>query len=272
MHTQVRLIGVCINDAEHLFMVFEYAKNGSLSDCLHSQVAHPASTYSRSTDLLAWTTRVHIALDIASGLEYIHNYTNPSFVHKDVKSSNILLDGDWHAKVANFGMAKSANSFMPGPMLTNHIVGTQGYMAPEYLEHGLVTTKADVYSFGVVLLELITGEEAIVQAREKGTFGDQFKGWTLASAISTILKDKEDADKTTELHNWIDPRLENAYPLDIAFDVAKLATSCVDTDLTLRPAMKEITFSLSQILADSLQWEATILRKTQMPGVLSEPR
>jgi serine/threonine protein kinase len=180
MHVlQVRLIGVCVNDSEHLFMVFEYAENGSLSDCLHSEVAHPSSTYSRSTGLMSWTTRVHIALDIASGLEYIHNYTNPSFVHKDVKSSNILLDADWHAKVANFGMAKSANSYMPGPMLTNHIVGTQGYMAPEYLEHGLVTTKADVFSFGVVLLELITGEEAIVQAKEPEKDG-QYKGWTLA--------------------------------------------------------------------------------------------
>lgn len=169
-------------------MVFEYAENGSLSDCLHSEVAHPTSTYSRSTGLLSWTKRVQIALDIASGLEYIHNYTNPSFVHKDVKSSNILLDADWHAKVANFGMAKSSS----GPMLTNHIVGTQGYMAPEFLEHGLVTTKADVFSFGVVLLELITGEEAIVQGR------DQYKGWTLASAVSNVEE---------ELRNWIDSRL-----------------------------------------------------------------
>ncbi|KAG0623804.1 hypothetical protein M758_3G203600 [Ceratodon purpureus] len=267
----VRLLGVCVNDAEHLFMVFEYAENGSLSDCLHSQVAHPTSTYSRSTGLLSWTRRVQIALDIASGLEYIHNYTNPSFVHKDVKSSNILLDADWHAKVANFGMAKSANSFMPGPMLTNHIVGTQGYMAPEYLEHGLVTTKADVYSFGVVLLELITGEEAIVQAKEVEK-GDQFKGWTLASVMSTILKDKEDDEKKIELQNWVDSRLEDAYPLDIAVDIAKLAKSCVNTDLTLRPAMKEITFSLSNILTASLEWEATVVRKNQMPGVHSAAR
>lgn len=267
MHIQVRLIGVCVHNFDHLFLVFEYADNGSLSDCLHSQVAHPSSTYSRTTGLLPWTTRIQIALDIASGLEYIHNYTNPSFVHKDVKSSNILLDADWHAKVANFGMAKPATIFPSGPMLTNNIVGTQGYMAPEYLEHGLVTTKADVYSFGVVLLELLTGEEAIL--RNKHFTGCQ----TLTSAVATIFKEKElEPNQKRELQTWMDPRLQEAYPRDAAFDVALLANACVATDLSLRPSMKEITFLLSNVLAATMEWEASSVRMRRMPGFNSAAR
>jgi serine/threonine protein kinase len=105
-------------------------------------------------------------LDVASSLDYIHNYTNPSFVHRDVKSSNILLDGNFRAKLTTFRMAKSTNGSRTTPTLTKDIVGTQGYMAPEYLEHGLVTPKADVFAFGVVLLEILSGKEAMMRLVE----------------------------------------------------------------------------------------------------------
>ncbi|CAK9257083.1 unnamed protein product [Sphagnum jensenii] len=248
----VKLVGMCLS-SEHLYVVYEYAENGSLSDCLHKE-ADPTSNFSRSVPFLPWTTRVQIALDVASGLDYIHNYTNPSFVHKDVKSSNILLDGNFRAKVANFGMAKSADGTAAGPMLTRHIVGTQGYMAPEYLEHGLVTPKADVFAFGVVLLEILSGQEAIIRPGE-GDVG-QWKERVLSSQVGEIL---EGDNYKENLQAWMDPLLQNGYPLDTACSVAQLAKTCVDSDPALRPNMKDITYALSKMLASSLEWESSAI-------------
>lgn len=265
----MRLVGICISSLEHIYLVYEYAENGSLSDCLHQPDVAPdsRSVYSRSSAFLPWTRRVQIALDVASGLEYIHNYTNPSFVHKDVKSSNILLDGHFRAKVANFGMAKSADSSGPGPMLTKHIVGTQGYMAPEYYEHGLVTTKADVFSFGVVLLEILSGQEAIVMpaAGETGPGRERM----LSSIIQVILEGDSQLQK---LQAWMDPLLQGAYPPDTAFRVASLAKMCVDPDPALRPSMKDITYALSKILSTSLEWESSTVFTSGVSDVSIEAR
>jgi serine/threonine protein kinase len=229
----VRLVGMCANPNEKLYLVYEYAENGSLSDCLHHQTAYPDSSFSRTVGLISWRRRLQIALDVACGLEYLHNYTKPSLVHKDVKSSNILLDQQFRAKVTNFGMAKSSYE---GAMMTSNIVGTQGYMAPEYLEHGMVTTRADVFSFGVVLLELLSGREAIA-------------GFN-TPLHTTVPKTEK------ELGAWIDPRLQNAYPRDIAWSVASLAKTCVATDPAQRPDMKEISFALSKLYQASQEWES----------------
>jgi serine/threonine protein kinase len=148
-------------------LVYEYAKNGSLNNCLSDKEAIGRNKFTQSAAYLPWTVRVWIVLDMASRLEYIHNYTNPSFVYKDVKSSNILLDKHFWAKVANFGMAKSAALSRAGPQLMRHITGTQGYMAPEYLEHGLVIVKADAFAYGVVLLEILSRKDD-KQEREHG--------------------------------------------------------------------------------------------------------
>ena len=235
-------------DAENLYLVYEYAENGSLSDCLHYQMAYPNSSFSRSVGLLSWKLRVQVALDVATGLEYLHNYTNPSLVHKDVKSSNILLDKNFRAKVANFGMAKCAEQDAPGPIMTEHIVGTQGYMAPEYLEHGLVTTKADVFSFGVVLLEILSGREAMTINEATGQFSP------LSVTISYVLSGEEQMSK---LQAWMDSRLQNAYPRDIAYNMASLAKSCVVADPALRPDMKDCSFALSKMCQASQEWDSS---------------
>lgn len=239
---------MCASRSESLYLVYEYAENGSLSDCLHYQIAYPDSSFSRTVGLLSWKLRVQIALDVSSGLEYLHNYTKPSLVHKDVKSSNILLDRQFRAKVANFGMAKSAEKDSPGPIITQHIVGTQGYMAPEYLDHGMVTTRADVFSFGVVLLEILSGREAITS---DGV--GEFK--YLSATIFDVMDGGE--DQMSKLAAWMDPRLQNAYPRDIAFSVASLAKTCVETDPSRRPDLKEISFALSKMCQASLEWEAS---------------
>lgn len=250
---QVKLVGMCIGGSEHLFLVYEYAENGSLNDCIQNQAAIGRNRFSQSTAYLPWTARVRIALDVASGLDYIHNYTNPSFVHKDVKSSNILLDSNFRAKVANFGMAKSAATSGAGPLLTRHITGTQGYMAPEYLEHGLVTVKADVFAYGVVLLEILSGKEAIVRPDDED---EESKEQALSDIIFDVL-DSSSADRqVAQLRRFMDPQLHSVYPMDIATSIASLAKTCVDPDPAVRPSMKDVTFALSKLLAASTDWEA----------------
>jgi serine/threonine protein kinase len=263
----VKLIGISTNNTEDLYLVFEYADNGSLSDCLHGKAIDPTTaSFSQSVPFLPWTTRIHIALDVASGLDYIHNYANPSFVHKDVKSSNILIDGEFRAKLANFGMAKSTdNGSNPGVgspvMLTRHIVGTQGYMAPEYLEHGLVTAKADVYAFGVVLLEILSGKEAMVSRQLPSPVeGNDYASGEQRLLSSLFRAEVLEGDNFKEkLQAWMDPLLQNAYPLDTACDTATLAKACLNSDLAVRPNMKDVTYTLSKMLASSLEWESFVL-------------
>jgi serine/threonine protein kinase len=263
---QVKLVGMCVGGSEHLYLVYEYAENGSLNDCLSDQAAIGRNRFTQSAAYLPWTARVRIALDVASGLEYIHNYTNPSFVHKDVKSSNILLDGQFRAKVANFGMAKSAASSGAGPLLTRHITGTQGYMAPEYLEHGLVIVKADAFAYGVVLLEILSGKEAIVRS-EDGTEKER----ALSDLIHDVL-DGQQQQQTLQLRRFMDPQLHSAFPLDIALSVASLARTCVDFDPALRPSMKDVTFALSKMLAASQDWESSAGYHSGMSTVSIEAR
>lgn len=266
---QVKLVGMCVAGPEHLYLAFEYAENGSLSDCLCNQSAISHNRFSQSTAYLPWTPRVQIALDIASGLEYIHNYTKPSFVHKDLKSSNILLDGNFRAKVANFGMAKSSASSGAGPLLTRHITGTQGYMAPEYLEHGLVTPKADVFAFGVALLEILSGKEAILRPGDGGIGAGKERA--LSDVIHDVLDESGD-NQMERVKAFMDPLLHNAYPLETACSVASLARTCVDADPEVRPSMKDITFALSKMLVTSLEWESSGVFARTMSNVSIEAR
>lgn len=113
---------------------------------------------------LNWQTRMKIASGIAQGLEYLHEKANPSIVYRDLKMSNILLDGEQNPKLSDYGLAKltQGNTMMH---LSPRVMGTYGYCAPEYEKHGELTTKSDVYSFGVVLLELITGRKALDTTR-----------------------------------------------------------------------------------------------------------
>ncbi|XP_038989390.1 chitin elicitor receptor kinase 1 isoform X2 [Phoenix dactylifera] len=146
----VRLLGYCIKDS--LFLVYEYIENGNLSQHLRGSGRNP----------LPWSARVQIALDSARGLEYIHEHTVPQYIHRDIKSANILIDKNFRGKVADFGLTKlSEFGILPDP---TRAVGTFGYMPPEYAQLGDVSTKVDVYAFGVVLYELISAKEAVVKA------------------------------------------------------------------------------------------------------------
>ncbi|KAF9609380.1 hypothetical protein IFM89_015721 [Coptis chinensis] len=230
----IKLSGVCFKEG-YWYLVFEYAVNGSLTDWIY---------YSRSTTkILSWSERIQIALDVAMGLNYIHSFTNPPYVHKDIKTSNVLLDNDFRAKIANFSLAKSAEGQGSEFALTRHIVGTKGYMAPEYLENGYVSPKLDVYSFGILMLEIVTGEETAVATGA---------GKTLPEALAAILGDENPKEKLQDL---IDPSLRGDYPLDLALVLARLIESCLRRDPASRPAMDDVVQILSNISSTSSDWE-----------------
>ncbi|PIA31553.1 hypothetical protein AQUCO_04900093v1, partial [Aquilegia coerulea] len=217
----VRLEGFSIDPEDgNCYLVYEYVENGSLHSWLHKERLNMKK--------LDWKTRLRIAIDVANGLQYIHEHTRPKVVHKDIKTSNILLDGNMRAKIANFGLAKSGCN-----AITMHIVGTQGYIAPEYLADGIVTTKMDVFSFGVVLLELITGREAISE-----------EGKVLWFNVDKILEGGEEI-KQLRLKQWMDEVLidENC-SLEGVMNVMTVAIACLQNDPSRRPSMVDIVYTL----------------------------
>ncbi|CAI0466751.1 unnamed protein product [Linum tenue] len=244
----IRLSGFCVNDGT-TYLVYEYAENGALSDWIFlgpSKTKQQHLLLQRET--LTWKQRVQIANDVAEAINYLHSYADPPYIHKNLKTSNILLDADLRGKVTNFGLARAAafeeneNEDGGASPLTRHVVGTYGYMAPEYVENGLITPKLDVFAFGVVLLELLSGKEAA--SRDELLF----------TMINTVLEGDNVREK---LRAFIDPSLadNNEYPLDLAFSMAQLAKGCVSVDLNARPSMPQVFMILSKILSSSLDWD-----------------
>ncbi|MCH90685.1 proline-rich receptor-like protein kinase PERK9-like, partial [Trifolium medium] len=140
----VSLVGHCIQDNRKI-LVYDYVPNNTLHFHLHEE----------GQPVLEWEKRVKIAAGAARGIAYLHEDCNPRIIHRDIKPSNILLDYNYEAQVSDFGLAKLALD--ANTHVTTRVMGTFGYVAPEYASSGKLTDKSDVYSFGVVLLELITG-------------------------------------------------------------------------------------------------------------------
>ena len=243
----IRLSGFCIHSG-NTYLVYEYAENGSLKDWLHGDGG--------SCSTLGWKQRVQIAYDAADALNYLHNFINPPCIHKNLKSSNILLEGNMRGKLTNFGLARRLENEEGdggGLQLTRHVVGTQGYMAPEYIENGVVTPKLDVFAFGVVILELLTGKEAAAPAQKDGGGGGGGGGELLYVSINEVLEGDNVRDK---LRGFIDPSFApHEYPFDLAYSMAQLAHSCVAHDLNARPTISDVFLSLSKILSSSLDWD-----------------
>ncbi|KAJ6384358.1 hypothetical protein OIU78_027632 [Salix suchowensis] len=151
----VALLGYCINANERL-LVYEYMPEGTLGQ-------HLFECHDYRYTPLTWKQRITIALDVARGVEYLHGLAQQSFIHRDLKTSNILLGDDMRAKVADFGLVKNAPD--GNYSVETRLAGTFGYLAPEYAATGRVTSKVDVFAFGVVLMEIITGRKAVDDTR-----------------------------------------------------------------------------------------------------------
>ncbi|KAH1219366.1 LysM domain receptor-like kinase 3 [Glycine max] len=245
----VELIGYAVSHDE-FFLIYEFAQKGSLSSHLHDP-------QSKGHSPLSWITRVQIALDAARGLEYIHEHTKTRYVHQDIKTSNILLDASFRAKISDFGLAKLVGKTNEGETAATKVVNAYGYLAPEYLSNGLATTKSDVYAFGVVLFEIISGKEAIIQ-----TQGPEKR--SLASIMLAVLRNSPDTVSMSSTRNLVDPIMMDMYPHDCVYKMAMLAKQCVDQDPVLRPDMKQVVISLSQTLLSSVEWEATLAGNSQL--------
>lgn len=258
----VELIGYAASDDE-LFLIYEFAQKGSLGSHLHDP-------QNRGHSALSWIMRVQIALDAARGLEYIHEHTKAHYVHRDIKSSNILLDETFRAKISDFGLAKLVGRAGDGEATATKVVGTYGYLAPEYLSGGLASTKSDVYAFGVVMFEIISGKEAVI--RIEGTAMKNRERRALSSLMLVALRNTPDSMSISKLKDYIDPNMMDLFPRDCVFKMAMLAKQCVDEDPILRPDMKQVVISLSQILLSSVEWEATLAGNSQVFSGLVQGR
>ncbi|XVE97437.1 hypothetical protein REPUB_Repub03eG0019500 [Reevesia pubescens] len=250
----IELIGYAAG-GDSLFLVYEFAQNGALIDHLHGSTLRGMDflTTQQSTGHkpLAWTMRVQIALDAAKGLEYIHKHTKPYYVHRDVKTSNILLDSNFRAKIADFGLVKLLEHSPEVGAAASRIVGTFGYLSPEYCRDGLVTTKADVYALGVVLMELLTDQPAL--SRDASPGNNRYNEHrTLVDYMLSALNDIK--RPMIELAKCIDPNLTH-YHKDSVLQMALLSKDCVDDNWKQRPDMSEVVLRLSHILVSSKEWE-----------------
>jgi Leucine-rich repeat (LRR) protein len=219
-HVNVVKLYCSITSEDSSLLVYEYLPNGSLWDKLHNSVKME----------LDWKTRYEIALGSAKGLEYLHHGCEKPVIHRDVKSSNILLDEFLKPRIADFGLAKITNTSKD--TATHVIAGTHGYIAPEYGYTYKVNEKSDVYSFGVVLMELITGKKAI-----EAEFGENKD---IVSWVSRKLKSRE------TVLSIIDSRIGEGFTED-AIKVLRIAILCTSRHPTLRPTMRSVV----QMLEDA---------------------
>ncbi|XP_020098319.1 leucine-rich repeat receptor-like serine/threonine-protein kinase BAM3 [Ananas comosus] len=216
----VRLLAMCSNKETNL-LVYEYMMNGSLGEVLHG----------KRGGYLNWGIRLRIATEAAKGLSYLHHDCSPPILHRDVKSNNILLDADFEAHVADFGLAKYLRDTGASECMSA-IAGSYGYIAPEYAYTLKVDEKSDVYSFGVVLLELITGRRPV------GDFGEE--------GLDIVQWAKTNTNWSKEgVVNILDPRLINV-PLEEAMQVFFVGMLCVQEHSVERPAMREVVQMLEQ--------------------------
>ncbi|XP_050382947.1 probable receptor-like protein kinase At5g18500 [Argentina anserina] len=211
----VRLLGYCV-EGTHRMLVYEYVNNGNLEQWLHGAMRHHG--------YLTWEARVKVLLGTAKALAYLHEAIEPKVIHRDIKSSNILIDDDFNSKVSDFGLAKLLGAGTSH--VTTRVMGTFGYVAPEYANSGLLNEKSDVYSFGVLLLEAITGRDPVDYGRP-------------APEVNLVdwLKMMVGSRRSEEV---VDPNIE-VRPSTRALKRALLtALRCVDPDSEKRPKMSQV--------------------------------
>ncbi|KAG5591462.1 hypothetical protein H5410_041976 [Solanum commersonii] len=164
-HNNIIKLMCCISSVDRKLLVYEYFEKQSLDKWLHRK-KRAVSPGQSSTPDLDWQKRLKIATGAAQGLSYMHHDCTRPIIHRDIKSSNILLDSEFKAKIANFGLAKILSRRDDDPETASAIAGTFGYIAPEYALTFRVNIKTDIYSFGVVLLELTTGRQPILREEQ----------------------------------------------------------------------------------------------------------
>uniref|UniRef100_A0ACD5XBM1 Uncharacterized protein n=1 Tax=Avena sativa TaxID=4498 RepID=A0ACD5XBM1_AVESA len=224
----VDILGYCM-ERNLRIVAYEFATMGSLHDVLHGRKGVQGAQPGPALD---WMQRMKIAVDAAKGLEYLHEKVQPSIVHRDIRSSNILLFEDFKAKIADFNISNQAPD-MAARLHSTRVLGTFGYHAPEYAMTGQLTQKSDVYSFGVVLLELLTGRKPVDHTMPRGQ-----------QSLVTWATPRLTAEKVKQC---IDPRLNGEYPPKGVAKLAAVAALCVQYEAEFRPSMSIVVKALSPL-------------------------
>ncbi|MBA0811499.1 hypothetical protein Gohar_003394, partial [Gossypium harknessii] len=222
----VSLLGYCIH-GESKLLVYEMMQNGSLESQLHGLTRGSA---------LTWQLRMKIAIDVARALEYLHEHCNPPVIHRDIKSSNILLDSDFNAKLSDFGLAVVTGSQNNNVKLS----GTLGYVAPEYLLEGKLTDKSDVYAFGIVLLELLVQKKPLEQMSPSRC--QSLVTWAMPQLTNR-----------SELPNIVDPVIRDTMDLKHLYQVAAVAVLCIQPEPSYRPLITDVLHSLIPLVPMELR-------------------
>ncbi|KAL1825097.1 hypothetical protein ACET3Z_011875 [Daucus carota] len=219
----VKLIGYCLED-EHRLLVYEFMPRGSLENHLFRR-----SSYFQP---LSWNLRLKVALGAAKGLAYLHS-PKAKVIYRDFKTSNILIDSKYNARLSDFGLAKDGPEDGKSHVSTR-VMGTYGYAAPEYMVTGHLTTKSDVYSFGVVLLEMLTGRRVIDKNRPTGEHN-------LIPWAKPYLTSKR------RILYVMDARIQGQYTMAAALRAASLALKCLSVEPRSRPDMDQVVKALEQL-------------------------
>ncbi|XP_060174235.1 lysM domain receptor-like kinase 3 [Lycium barbarum] len=266
----IKLLGASIS-GDHIYLVYDFVIGSNLSLCLRNP-RNPSYTI-----LSTWMSRMQIAADVAQGLDYIHNTTGLEIspVHKYVKSSGIIVtEPSFNAKICHFGAAELC-SVTQNKAVTNvgeigeelsaskprEFEGVRGYMSPEFQLTGVVTQKSDVYAFGVVLLELFSGEEPVRFKYDKAT-GNYSKISVIETARQVVDCGGDDVDR--RLRNWVDRRLSDSFPVDVAKKVIRLALDCLHVEPDDRPDMRRVAGKISKLYLESKFWSDRVKMPTEI--------
>ncbi|CAN0916434.1 LysM domain receptor-like kinase 3 [Linum grandiflorum] len=288
--TVVRLLGASIS-GDYIYLVYEFVKGANLADCLRN-ARNPDFTV-----LSSWISRIRIAADLAHALDYVHNKTglNMTLVHNHFTSSSVIVtEPSLNAKICHFGTAQlcgevddgagggkpnSQISTLPeeeeegeegrsSPRLTRsdsagmQFQGVRGYMSPEFQSTGIATQKSDVYAFGVVILELLSGEEP-----RRYRFDKSRGEYVRTTLIETATAATSGGGGDGRLRKWMDRRLKDSFPVDVAERLVRIALECVHVEAVKRPDMGRVAGKISRLYIDSEKWNDSIRMPTDQISV-----
>ncbi|KAI7736342.1 hypothetical protein M8C21_028115 [Ambrosia artemisiifolia] len=282
----IKLVGASISGG-YIYLAYDFTSGGNLTDCLRNK-RNPEFTV-----LSTWMSRMQIATDLASGLDYIHNKAGLkiNLVHKYVKSSSVIVtEPSFNAKICHFGTAElCGETVIEAKVVTDkgnddeivevesgeglvekklersssrtmRFEGVNGYMAPEF--RGLATQKSDVYAFGVVVLELLSGEEPVKYRYDKET-GEHVRTSVVETARWTVGDDGGgEVEIEGRLRRWVDRRLKDSFPVTVAEKLTRIALDCVVEDPNMRPSMSRVSGKISKLYLDSRKWADSFVKPT----------
>ncbi|XP_038707486.1 lysM domain receptor-like kinase 3 [Tripterygium wilfordii] len=272
----IKLLGASVS-GDYIYLVYDFVHGANLAECLRNQ-KNPNFTV-----LSTWISRMQIATDIAHGFDYIHNKTglNITFAHNHLKSSSIMVtEPSFNAKICHFGAAQlcgetddneaktvrsirgeieemleessSTQQLKRSDSNRKQFEGVRGYMSPEFQSTGIATRKSDVYAFGVVVLELLSGDEPFKYKFDRGK-GEFMRTSLIETAADAI--DSGGGDGGGErLRRWVDRRLKDSFPVEVAVKLTRVALDCVDLDPDKRPDMGHVAGKISKLYLQSKSW------------------